>query len=108
MKEKILYFVKGGAPTPEQKTEAAKIGAVFRSTVVTEGDFIESCDAVYGDVPRAYRKYPVFAPPAPAADVAAPGEIPVPQEQADEAADESASPANVPAKTPRARNKQSN
>jgi hypothetical protein len=62
MKKKILYFVKDGLPTPEQKEEAAKIGAVIRNASVAKNDFLETCDAVYGAVPAVYlEKFPLFS-----------------------------------------------
>ena len=54
---KILYFVRGGVPTAEQKAEAAGMGAFIRNANVTASDFVEHCDAVAGDVPEAYAKF---------------------------------------------------
>lgn len=55
---KILYFVKGGVPSAEQKAEADSMKALIRHANITSGDFIERCDAVVGDVPEAYAKFP--------------------------------------------------
>lgn len=57
---KTLYFIKGHAPTPEERAEAEKMGAVFRSACAYhDGDFIEKCDRVAGCYPEAYAQYAV-------------------------------------------------
>ena len=58
MSKKILYFVRGGVATPEQKTEAKALEAMFRNAHITGSDFIEKCDAVAGDVPEQYQHLP--------------------------------------------------
>lgn len=60
---KTLYFIKGHAPTPAERKEAEKMGAVFRSACAYhDGDFIEACDRVAGCYPEAYAKYAVPEP----------------------------------------------
>lgn len=60
---KTLYFIKGHAPTPAERKEAEKMGAVFRSACAYhDGDFIETCDRVAGCYPEAYAKYAVPEP----------------------------------------------
>lgn len=55
---KILYFVMGN-PTKNQEKEAADMGATLRNAEAWhEGDFIETCDAVAGEVPAAYAHFP--------------------------------------------------
>lgn len=82
--KKILYFVRGGVASPEQKKEAAELGAFFRSSSMGANDFVEKCDAVAGDVPERYKHFPVVgsvvfhgqeqAPPPPMETVAAQAE----------------------------------
>lgn len=63
---KTLYFIKGHAPTPAERKEAEKMGAVFRSRCAYhEGDFIEACDRVAGCYPEAYAKYAAPEKPEP-------------------------------------------
>lgn len=63
---KTLYFIKGHAPTPAERKEAEKMGAVFRSRCAYhEGDFIEKCDRVAGCYPEAYAKYAAQEKPDP-------------------------------------------
>lgn len=56
--KKILYFVRGGIASPDQKKEAAELGAFIRSASVGANDFVERCDAVAGDVPERYKHFP--------------------------------------------------
>lgn len=56
---KILYFVRGGVASPDQKKEAAELGALIRNASIGANDFIEKCDAVAGDVPERYKHYPL-------------------------------------------------
>lgn len=56
--QKILYFVMGN-PTKKQEKEAASMGAVIRNAEAWHnGDFIEQCDSVAGEVPAAYKHLP--------------------------------------------------
>jgi len=60
---KILYFVDGSAPTPEDFQAAAELNAtvVFRNAraVPSEAHSLEICDGVAGKVPPIYaEKYP--------------------------------------------------
>lgn len=60
---KILYFVNGPAPAPEDFQAAAELNAtvVFRnaSVVPSEAHSLEICDGVAGCVPAIYaEKYP--------------------------------------------------
>ena len=58
---KILFFVDGVAPTPEDYEAASKLTAqvVFRNaTVVPPEGALEECDGVAGAVPEAYAKLP--------------------------------------------------
>lgn len=60
---KILYFVDGPAPTPEDFQAAAELNAtvVFRNAraVPSEAHSLEICDGVAGKVPPIYaEKYP--------------------------------------------------
>lgn len=57
---KVLYFVRGGIPTPAQAKEIKALNAIVRNAKVHPSDFIEHCDAVAGDVPEPYRKYPTY------------------------------------------------
>lgn len=58
---KILFFVKGVSPTPEDFEEASKLQAqvVFRNAqaVPAEGT-LEQCDGVAGHVPAPYAQLP--------------------------------------------------
>ena len=58
---KILFFVQGVSPTPEDFEEASKLKAqvVFRnaSAVPAEGA-LEECDGVAGHVPAPYAELP--------------------------------------------------
>jgi len=58
---KILFFVKGVSPTPEDFEEASKLQAqvVFRNAhaVPAEGT-LEECDGVAGHVPAPYAEKP--------------------------------------------------
>ena len=58
---KILFFVKGVSPTPEDFEEASKLQAqvVFRNAhaVPAEGT-LEQCDGVAGHVPAPYAEIP--------------------------------------------------
>lgn len=60
---KILFFVKGVSPTPEDFEEASKLQAqaqvVFRNAqaVPAEGT-LEECDGVAGHVPAPYAELP--------------------------------------------------
>lgn len=56
--KKILYFVRGGIASPDQKKEAVELGAFIRNANVGANDFVEKCDAVAGDVPEQYGHYP--------------------------------------------------
>lgn len=55
---KILYFIDGHAPTPEDMKAAAKLSAtvVFRNAqrVPSEAHAIEHADGVAGNVPKIY------------------------------------------------------
>lgn len=55
---KILYFVRGGVASPDQKKEVAELGALIRNANIGVNDFVEKCDAVAGDVPERYKHYP--------------------------------------------------
>lgn len=57
--KKVIWFIRGAA-TQEQKEKARLSGFTIRdASQVRAGDFIEVCDAVFGDVPAAYaEKYP--------------------------------------------------
>ncbi|MGH1376685.1 MAG: hypothetical protein ACRBCK_10085 [Alphaproteobacteria bacterium] len=56
MKKSKLYFVTGN-PNKEQLEEAESVGAKIRdASKYHEGDFLENCSVVYGDVPDAYKK----------------------------------------------------
>lgn len=58
---KILFFIKGPAPSPEQRQEALSINGnvCFRNAaVIRDGDYVEPCDGVAGEVPKAYKKLP--------------------------------------------------
>lgn len=58
--KKILYFISGPVPTKEQEAEAAALGALFRNAAIADKTgFVESCDAVAGDVPERYVRFPV-------------------------------------------------
>ena len=67
MKRRVLYFVDGPVPTPEDRAQATKLGTkMFRNARLAGGaDPPERCDAVAGAVPPAYlAKYPSAEPPA--------------------------------------------
>lgn len=57
---KILYFVNGNLPKPEDYKKASELGAnvVFRNAnfVPDEDHALEDCDGVAGNVPRVYAK----------------------------------------------------
>lgn len=61
---KILFFVDGVAPTPEDLAEASEISAqvCYRNAraVPAEGS-LEACDGVAGHVPAPYKKLPTAA-----------------------------------------------
>lgn len=62
---KVIYFIRG-LPTEHQKKEAAAMQAVIRNPdkVGRPGDFLEKCEAVYGDViPAKYQGKPRADPP---------------------------------------------
>lgn len=64
---KILYFVRGAAPSPAQLAEAHSLNAnvCFRNALAISNEAaLESCDGVSGDVP------PVYAAKFPAAEAA--------------------------------------
>ena len=98
---KILFFVKGVSPTPEDFEEASKLQAqvVFRNAqaVPAEGT-LEECDGVAGHVPAPYAELPKAeeAIKAHAAKLAAlakkVGDSPAPKAPA--------KPANAPAAAP--------
>ena len=100
---KILFFVQGVSPTPEDFEEASKLKAqvVFRNAraVPAEGA-LEECDGVAGHVPAPYAELPAAeeAIKAHAAKLAAlakkVGDAPAPKAPA--------KPANAPAATPAA------
>ena len=51
---KILWFIKGEI-TDRHIEQARKEGLIIRSAdAYHDGDFIEVCDAVKGDVPKVY------------------------------------------------------
>ena len=53
---KMIWFIKGVA-TPEQKQLAKENGFVIRNaSAVVDGDFLEQCDAVCGDIPEQYKE----------------------------------------------------
>lgn len=100
---KILFFVKGVSPTPEDFEEASKLQAqvVFRNVqaVPAEGT-LEECDGVAGHIPAPYAELPKAeeAIKAHAAKLAAlakkVGDSPAPKAPAPKAP---AKPANAPA-----------
>ena len=58
---KILFFVQGVSPTPEDFEEASKLKAqvVFRNaSVVPAEGALEECDGVAGHVPAPYAELP--------------------------------------------------
>lgn len=58
---RILFFIEGTLPTPEQRAEIFKYGpnAAFRNARMATGDHSpEPCDGVTGEVPDAYKKMP--------------------------------------------------
>ena len=59
MPKKVLWFIAGAA-SEDQRKQAKDSGFVIRdSQQVRPDDFIEQCDAVFGDVPASYAaKYP--------------------------------------------------
>lgn len=62
-KQKILFFVPGPV-TPEQKAEASELGLTIRDArAYRQGDYIEPCDAVAGDVPAGYAHFPEWDGP---------------------------------------------
>lgn len=62
-KPKILFFVPGPV-TPEQKAEAQQAGVTLRDPGAWhDGDFVEPCDAVAGDVPAGYAHLPRWDEP---------------------------------------------
>ena len=103
---KILFFVDGVAPTPEDYEAASKLTAqvVFRNAraVPAEGA-LEECDGVAGHVPAPYAELPAAeeAIKAHAAKLAAlakkVGDAPAPKAPAPKAP---AKPANAPAAAP--------
>ena len=57
---KILYFVKAHA-TEAQAKQAKQVGAIIRNALAChDGDFIEACDFVTGDVPNLYSHIPIY------------------------------------------------
>lgn len=61
---KIIWFIKGVA-TPEQKQLAKEKGFIIRNaSAVVDGDFLEQCDAVCGDVPEQYKEVKKVDAPA--------------------------------------------
>ncbi|AKU43029.1 hypothetical protein RCTITAN_12 [Rhodobacter phage RcTitan] len=64
---KILYFVRGAAPSPAQLAEAHSLNAnvCFRNALAISNEAaLEACDGVSGDVP------PVYSAKFPAAEAA--------------------------------------
>lgn len=61
--QKILYFTRDFSA--ENQALAAQHHFVMRNAnAYHDGDFIEQCDAVYGDVPQAYLdRFPLFELP---------------------------------------------
>lgn len=57
--KKILYFINGPVPTEKERLEAESMGAIFRNARANSGDYVETCDAVAGSVPDAYKEIPV-------------------------------------------------
>lgn len=59
---KILYFVRGAAPSPAQLAEAGALNAnvCFRNALAISNEAaLEACDGVAGDVPPVYSaKFP--------------------------------------------------
>lgn len=61
-KKKVIYFLAGPVPSAEQIAAAEKLGSssrqvVFRNaTQVRDGEALEKCDFVAGNVPKQYTK----------------------------------------------------
>lgn len=67
-KPKILFFLAGMVPTPDEKAEAEAIGkpVAFRNaSMIHDGDRIEPCDMVAGLVPEQYVSIPHAEPATP-------------------------------------------
>jgi hypothetical protein len=61
MKDRILFFVKGFAPTDAQRKEAMGTGVnvSFRNAFSVGSDHnVEHCSAVMGEVPKEYEHFP--------------------------------------------------
>lgn len=64
MKQKIIWFIAGVA-TAAQVKKAKESGYTIRnSEAVVDGDFIEACDGVLGDVPKSYEHKAIKEPKA--------------------------------------------
>lgn len=61
---KTIWFIKG-AITTEHKELAKEKGFIIRNaSAVVDGDFLEQCDAVCGDVPEQYKEVKKVDAPA--------------------------------------------
>lgn len=64
--KKILYFVDGNAPSPEDIQNAASIegDVLYRNAqIFSEESLLEECDGVAGNVPEPYlKKFPLVKP----------------------------------------------
>ena len=61
--KRILYFINGPVPTEEERLEAESMGAIFRNARASSGDYVETCDAVAGNVPDMYKGFPAAIAP---------------------------------------------
>lgn len=62
---KVLFFIHGPVPTPEQRAQAMLFGptCMFRNAQFITSDLApEDCDAVTGAVPDQYSHFPAAVP----------------------------------------------
>ena len=54
--KKILFFINGASPSDDELNAAKSLGGnvCFRNCLADDGRYVESCDAVAGNVPMQY------------------------------------------------------
>lgn len=59
---KIIYFTKNETVTADDLAEIARVGAtrVLNAESIQDGDPVEVCDWVAGEVPDAYLDFPML------------------------------------------------
>ena len=71
---KILFFINGSSPSDDELNAANELGGnvCFRNALADDGRYVESCDAVAGNVPRQYDGVDVVADGKQSGDADAP------------------------------------